>query len=77
MTDKKKRRKYCGGCRNDFYNGNNSMGVLQCWHLTAAKAVRKKEVHIDQRPPWKQKAKWFLDCYSAKRYVYVNAICER
>jgi hypothetical protein len=64
--------KMCRGCRNDFYNGNNSCGVKECWSLGSAKVVMRKEVHIDQRPPWTQPASKFLDCYHADRYVYVN-----
>ena len=42
---------YCVGCRDNFYNGNNDLGVKECWCLKDAKLVMKKEVHIDQAPP--------------------------
>ena len=42
---------YCVGCRDNFYNGNNNLGVKECWCLKDAKLVMKKEVHIDQAPP--------------------------
>ena len=67
-----KKLKYCSGCREDFYNGNNDMGIKECWHLKSAKLVLKKEVHIDQRPPWKQKPRRFLSCYKRPRHIYVG-----
>ena len=72
MTKAQKRRKYCPGCHNDFYNGNNNLGVKECWMLEDAKVVWKKEVHVDQVPPWNQKARRFLNCYRKQRYAYFN-----
>jgi len=69
---KNEKLKYCKGCEQNFYNGNNNLGVNECWHLQSAKIVLKKEVHINQQPPWNQKAQKFLDCYKAKGFVYVN-----
>jgi len=68
-TEKLKR---CVGCQQDFYNGKNDLGVKECWSLERAKIVWKKEVHIDQRPPWTQKAKRLLSCFHRARYVYVK-----
>lgn len=33
--------KHCAGCRDDFYNGNNPMGVKECWMLKTAKIVTR------------------------------------
>jgi hypothetical protein len=71
MTKAEKLRR-CVGCRDDFYNGKNPMGIKECWCLKTAKLVRKKAVHVDQRPPWTQKAQWLFDCYHQDRYVYVK-----
>ena len=30
-------KKHCVGCRNNFYNGNNDIGVEECWQLKYAK----------------------------------------
>ncbi len=65
-------KKFCLGCRNDFYNGNNHLGVELCWSLLGAKRVKRKEVHINQRPPWKQKAQLLPSCFSRPQYVYVE-----
>ncbi len=76
MNENQKPR-YCGGCHDNFYNGNNNLGVERCWNLNSAKVVWRKEVPLDQRPPWKQKAKRVLDCYHRSGYVYVEANRER
>ena len=65
-------KRHCAGCRNDFYNGNNELGVTECWSRAKAKLVMRKEVHVDQVPPWTQKAKKLPDCYSRPRFVYVD-----
>jgi len=31
----------CIGCRADFYNGKNDLGVTECWHLKTAKVVTR------------------------------------
>lgn len=60
----------CEGCRNNVYN-HGLGGADKCWMLEDAKLIKRKEVHIDQRPPWNQKAKLLPNCYSKQRYVYV------
>lgn len=61
----------CVGCRNDFYNGSD-LGVTRCWSFEGAKLVMKKEVHVDQQPPWTQRARLLPNCYHRARYVYVS-----
>jgi len=65
-------KKHCCGCRNNFYNGNNDLGVRECWSFGDAKIIWRKEVHYDQRPPWDQKAIRKPNCYHKERYVYVK-----
>lgn len=65
-------KKYCSGCRDDFYNGKNPYGVKECWMLKGAKRIMRKEVHKNQRPPWNQKATKLPNCYNADDYVYVQ-----
>ena len=72
----KDKLKYCRGCRNDFYNGNNNLGVKRCWSFDKAKVVWKKRVHINHVPPWKQKATRVLDCYHAQGYSFVGPTRE-
>ena len=71
MTKREKLR-HCAGCEQNFYNGNNPLGVQECWSLDGAKLIWRKEVHIDQRPPWNQKARMFMSCFQRRRYVFVG-----
>jgi len=71
-VDKNKKLQYCQGCHDNIYNQGH-LGVKECWHFKGAKVVWKKEVHVDQRPPWKQGAIRVLECYKRPRYVYINA----
>jgi len=64
--------RWCSGCRNDFYNGNNELGITKCWGLEGAKVIKRKKVHISQVPPWKQKARLFPSCYHQAQYVFVG-----
>lgn len=61
------KRQYCTGCRDDFYNGQNAIGVKECWHLKTAKVV--KRWRIGWWTP-QDKAEHFrrvttLDCHNA------------
>ena len=64
-------KKHCRGCRDNFYNGNNPLGVKECWMLEDAKLIMRKEVDINQRPPWDQKAKRVPSCYSKAGSIFV------
>lgn len=37
----KKDKQYCIGCHDDFYNGNNEMGIPECWGFKSAKVVSR------------------------------------
>lgn len=65
-------KKHCAGCHNNVYN-HGLGGAEQCWSLSSAKIEWRKEVHVDQVPPWDQKAKRVPSCYRKPRYVYVDA----
>jgi len=71
MSDKKMNKKHCVGCYCDAYN-HGLGGAKECWMLESAELIMRKEVHIDQRPPWKQKPKKLPSCYTRQRYVYVG-----
>lgn len=34
----------CVGCRDDFYNDKNPLGVKRCWSLKSAKKVRREDL---------------------------------
>lgn len=69
---KEDKLKYCTGCHSNFYNGNNQMGIKECWSLKDAKLVAKKKVSMSQVPPWKQPAIKVLDCCHYDGYVLVG-----
>ena len=66
------KRRYCSGCRNDFYNGNNSYGIPECWSLKTATVVMRRFVHINQVPPWNNRPEWTLDCHRRPQFVSVD-----
>ena len=57
-------RKYCSGCANNFYNGNNELGVKDCWSFKSAKVVSRITVGHWENPPYKNKKKIRVaDCF--------------
>lgn len=43
----------CGGCRDDFYNDHNPMGVPECWGFKTARVVDKvghSTLHVQNGP---------------------------
>lgn len=65
--------KLCSGCRQHFYNGNNPMGIEECWSLRTAKKVMRKKVGMWDTPPWNhQPVVEILDCRSEQGYVFVD-----
>ena len=37
---KAEKRKHCTGCEDNFYNGNNDLGVNECWSLDNMKLIK-------------------------------------
>ncbi len=72
MTKAEMKRKYCPGCYCNDYNYGLG-GANECWSLERAEVVWRKRVHIDQSPPWNQKARQTLSCFHESRYVQVAA----
>ena len=67
------RPEHCYGCRNNFYNGHNPYGIIRCWSMESARLVRRKQIHIDDVPPWNwQPVVVVPDCYRKDRYVHVG-----
>jgi hypothetical protein len=63
----------CRGCVDNFYNGNNDLGVKECWNLKKATIVKKKKVGMNDAPPWKhQLIVTILSCRHEKGYVFVD-----
>lgn len=52
MFSKHEKLKYCIGCRDNFYNGNNPYGIKECWLLKSAR-LKWREIYLrleDIRP---------------------------
>ena len=43
-------KKHCEGCRDDFYNGNNVLGIKECWGLKKAKIAKRFVVGTWMQP---------------------------
>lgn len=52
MTESEKLR-HCVGCRDNFYNDNNPMGVKRCWGLKTAKLVTRYRIGTWTQPTQK------------------------
>ena len=65
-------KKHCAGCRNNFYNGNNDLGVTECWSLKTAKLIKRRRVGTWERPPWTRTPEKLPNCYSQKGYIFVG-----
>jgi len=71
-----KTTEHCRGCRNNFYNGNNSLGVARCWSLESAKLVTKYRLS-SSTPMWIREAYVKVkvpSCYHESGYVHLDAI---
>lgn len=71
---KSEKLKHCSGCCDDFYNGNNPMGVNECWGLKTAKMVTQFRIGTWTKPDepyaftqvnklncWQQKGQHFYE----------------
>lgn len=70
------RLKYCRGCENNFYNGNNPYDVKRCWSLNSSKIATRfripTHVMMDRAENF-VKVKT-LSCFHEKGYAYLNAM---
>ena len=71
MTESEK-LKHCIGCSNNVYNHGTMSNTGRCWSLPGMKLSYRKEVSIDQRPPWTQESQLLPNCYRKPRFVYVG-----
>lgn len=71
MTKAEKLR-HCVGCEQNFYNGNNPMGVKECWSLKTARLVKRVRVSLSQRPPWNQPPVSVFQCRQERGFVLMD-----
>ena len=69
-------KKHCAGCRDNFYNGHNSIGVSECWMLKDAKLILRRRVGIWETPPWTAKPETLPNCYNAEGVIFVKPTQE-
>ena len=55
MKNKKATVANCVGCRDNFYNCNNNIGVKRCWMLAEATMGDFLIVGVWQNPPYDKK----------------------
>lgn len=68
-------KKHCSGCRNNFYNGNNDIGVSECWSLKKAKL--KRRFAIGSNTPTFQENFYEVmvpNCYHKNGTAYVDSL---
>lgn len=66
--------KLCKGCRNDFYNGVNNLGIKECWFLKNAKPVTRYEIGTWTLPtqPGAFRKVEVYDCYQTDGKIGVS-----
>jgi hypothetical protein len=75
MTENEK-LKHCVGCRDDFYNDKNPMGVKRCWGLKTAKMVTRYRTGTWTRPtePGAFTECKVLNCYHQDGQHYIETL---
>ena len=68
----RKEKSLCLRCRDNFYNGNNSFGIKECWKFRSAKVVKRFMIPVDMRPPYNFDPEWVLSCYHPERVCNVK-----
>lgn len=68
----------CVGCRDDFYNGNNDIGVSECWLFKKAELATRYQLSIhtpiSERRGYRKVTK--PKCYGQNGYVFLDKIPE-
>ena len=69
----------CLGCRDDFYNDKNPLGVKRCWSFDEKKAlVTKHRIHYDT--PMGRRSGYtevsVPPCYHMDHFVHLKKIPE-
>ena len=68
-----KSRTMCAGCKDDFYNGHNTLGVKECWSFKDAEIVKVIQVGYWERPPYENRdIEKRLSCYRKRDVVFVK-----
>ena len=69
-------KKDCVGCGDNFYNGNNNLGIKECWCFEDAKMVKRISIGLWEPPPYKnKKEKLIPSCFHGRgnqRNIYIK-----
>ena len=67
MSKPAKSKQLCSGCHNNFYNGNNDIGVSGCWSFKSAAVVKRYKIGWWTQPTQSGAFKkvWALNCHHA------------
>ena len=73
----KKNKSLCGGCTDNFYNGNNEHGVKKCLHYKSATVKKVLCVGINECPPYDEKEICYcLSCYKRRGVAFIRNFGE-
>jgi len=75
MSKPTKSKRMCAGCRDNFYNGNNPMGVNECWAFSDAKVMKRLAIGKWQSPPYTLDMKhreWTMACWNSPDIIYID-----
>lgn len=66
----------CAGCHNNFYNGNNDLGVKRCWSADAAEIKTRFTLSVSTPMHIKEayRKEQLPSCYKRKGYVHLDVI---
>ena len=70
------KKENCQGCYNDDYN-HGLGGSKECWSFPKEELIPRKEVSINQPPPWNQKARTFPSCYQKQGFIIIGPESEK
>lgn len=64
----------CSGCENNFYNGNNVMGIQECWYLKDGYLQKRWRISVFDRM---DKEENYTEvniprCFTQKGYVFLD-----
>lgn len=69
--------KHCQGCRDNFYNGNNDLGVSQCWAFDPKKKLTT-QYELSVHTPMNIKCAYLKvrkpPCYHQTGYILLREI---
>jgi hypothetical protein len=66
------KKQNCVGCEQNFYNGNNDLGVQECWSFKTAVLKLRRRVGMNDIPPWTATPRSLPSCYQQRGAIFVD-----